>query len=50
MARGLTNYSASDLRLIGGRKTGEIKGILGRKDYDEAVHRDNLVLLGDRGQ
>ena len=50
VARGLTNYSASDLRLIGGRKTGEIKGILGRKDYDEAVHRDNLVLLGDRGQ
>lgn len=50
IARGLSNYSSADLRLIKGRKTGEIKGLLGHKDYDEAVHRDNLVLLGDRGE
>jgi hypothetical protein len=28
-----------------GRKTTEIAGILGSKPYDEAVHRDNLVLV-----
>ena len=49
IASGLSNYSYADLRKIRGRKTGEITGLLGHKDYDEAVHRDNLVLLGDRG-
>ena len=48
IARGLSNYSAADLRVIRGRKTGEIAGLLGHKDYDEAVHRDNLVLMGGR--
>ena len=27
------------------RQSGEIEAILGRKDFDEVVHRDNLVLL-----
>lgn len=44
VARGITNYSAPDLTLIMGRKSTEIEGILGYKDYDEVVHRDNLVL------
>ena len=26
-------------------RAGEIHAILGRKDFDEVVHRDNLVLL-----
>ena len=49
IARGLSNYSAADLRLLRGRKSADIKGLLGHKDYDEAVHRDNLVLLGESG-
>lgn len=45
IATGLTNYASTDLRKIMGKKSADIAAILGRKDYDEAVHRDNLVLL-----
>jgi glutamate 5-kinase len=45
IARGLTNYPAEDLRKVKGLKTGAIHGVLGYKDYDEVVHRDNLVLI-----
>jgi glutamate 5-kinase len=45
LAKGLTNYSSSDLRKIKGKKTAEIEKILGYKYSDEAVHRDNLVIL-----
>lgn len=45
IATGLTNYSSGDLRKIAGKKSAEIAAALGRKDYDEAIHRDNLVLL-----
>jgi glutamate 5-kinase len=45
IAKGLSNYSSSDLRQIKGRKTAEIEKVLGYKYSDEAVHRDNLVIL-----
>lgn len=45
IARGLVDYSSERLQKIKGKKTSEIHGILGYKDYDEAVHRDNMVLL-----
>jgi glutamate 5-kinase len=45
IAKGLTNYSSSDLRKIKGKKTTEIEKALGYKYSDEAVHRDNLVIL-----
>lgn len=41
---GLVNYSAKDIRLIMGLKTGQIKERLGTKPYDEVIHRDNLVV------
>lgn len=44
-AKGLSNYSYSDLAKIKGMKTGSFKGILGRECLDEVVHKDNLVLL-----
>lgn len=44
-ARGLANYSAKDCRKIAGLKSEEISKKLGFKNYDEAVHRDNIVLL-----
>lgn len=44
-ARGLANYSSSELEKIKGVKTGQIEDILGYKYYDEVVHRDNLVIL-----
>ncbi|MEM8738344.1 MAG: glutamate 5-kinase [Planctomycetota bacterium] len=45
IARGLTNYSAQELRLIQGKRSNQIPGILGRPAYKAVVHRDNLVLL-----
>jgi len=45
IASGLSNYSASDLNKIKGLNTGQIEETLGYKDSDEAIHRDNLVIL-----
>ncbi|MBC7334923.1 MAG: glutamate 5-kinase, partial [Clostridia bacterium] len=45
IARGITNYSAADIDQIKGCRSAAIAAILGRKDYDEIIHRDNLCLL-----
>ena len=45
VARGLTNYSQRDVASIKGLHSNEIEGTLGYKDYDEVIHRDNLVIL-----
>jgi len=45
IAKGLANYSASEIERIKGRNTREIESILGYKYSDEIIHRDNLVLL-----
>lgn len=42
IARGIANYSADELRLIIGKQSTEIETILGSKDYDEVIHRNNL--------
>ena len=47
LAKGLVNYSASDISKIMGLKTPQIFTVLGHKDYDEVIHRDNLVISGD---
>ena len=44
VARGLVNYSAKEINLIRGKRSTEIEKILGYKDFDEVIHRDNLVL------
>lgn len=44
-ARGLTKYSSIDLDRIRGLKTSQIEPVLGHKDYDEVIHRDDLVIL-----
>jgi glutamate 5-kinase len=44
VAKGLTNYSSGDLHKIHGLKTAEIEGVLGSRDFDEVIHRDNMVL------
>lgn len=48
IARGLTAYSSEHLEKIRGKKTSDIVQILGAKDYDEVIHRDNLVLMAAR--
>lgn len=44
LARGLTNYGKDQLEKIKGHKSNEIEHILGFKNADEVVHRDNLVV------
>lgn len=46
IGRGLVNFSSFELEKIKGRHTADIEKILGHRDYDEVIHRNNLVLLG----
>ncbi len=45
VARGLTNYNASEMMKIQGRHSNRIEGLLGYKGADEVIHRDNLVVF-----
>ncbi len=44
-ARGLSDYSSSEVARLAGHKSSQIDEILGYHYADEIVHRDNLVLL-----
>ena len=44
-ARGLVNYSATELNQIKGLHTSKIEKVLGYKAYEEIIHRDDLVVL-----
>ncbi len=44
IGRGITSYSSAEIDRIKGAQTREIARILGYKDYDEIVHRNNFVL------
>jgi len=44
-AKGLVNFSSDTLSKIKGLKTAEIQQRLGPQEYEEVIHRDNLVLL-----
>lgn len=46
LAHGLSNYDCDDLERIMGRQSARIVEILGYSYGDEAIHRDNLVLMG----
>lgn len=45
IARGLTNYDNEEVLRIKGCSSKKIVAILGQKDFDEVIHRDNLVVL-----
>lgn len=45
IARGVTQYSAADIRRIAGRKSHEIDAVLGYNYGDVIVHRDDLSLI-----
>ncbi len=49
LARGLVNYSAQELVQIKGLPSSKIAQALGAAPYEEAVHRDNLVLMRENG-
>jgi glutamate 5-kinase len=44
VARGLSAYSSTDVKLIMGRRSSEIETLVGFRGRDEIVHRDDLVL------
>ncbi|HND01146.1 MAG TPA: hypothetical protein PK782_03665 [Nitrospira sp.] len=44
-AKGLVNFSSTILTRIKGLKTADIQKIPGLQEYEEVIHRDNLVLL-----
>lgn len=44
-AKGLTNYSADQIRRIAGVPSHQIPRLLGVNGKDEVIHRDNLVVL-----
>jgi glutamate 5-kinase len=44
LARGLTNYSSAEARLIARKPSTEFERLLGYAAEPELIHRDNLVL------
>ena len=45
IARGTSYYSSDEISRIAGRHTDEIGKILGSKDYDAVIHRNNMAVL-----
>lgn len=45
LAVGLINYNSKDTRKIIGYHSSRIEEVLGYKDSDEVIHRDNIVLI-----
>ena len=45
IARGLSNYSSAEARLIARRPSSQIESLLGFANEPELIHRDNLVLM-----
>lgn len=48
IARGVTAYSSAEIGIIMGKKTSEAAKLLGRDTGGEVVHKDNLVLIGEK--
>lgn len=44
IGRGIANYSSSEIEKIKGKKTKDISKLLGYKDFDEVIHRNNFAL------
>ncbi|MDX9746702.1 MAG: glutamate 5-kinase [Syntrophales bacterium] len=47
-AKGLVNYGAAEIRKIMGIQSSKISEVLGYKDYDEVIHRDNMAVMEGR--
>jgi len=45
LGKGLVNYNAGEISRIKGARSDDIEKILGQKEYDEIVHRDNMILF-----
>jgi glutamate 5-kinase len=45
IAAGLVNYDSEEISRIQGTHTSKIESVIGYKDSDEVIHRDNLVIF-----
>lgn len=45
IARGIVNYSSTECKKVIGKHSDEIEKILGYKNYDTVISRDNIVIL-----
>jgi glutamate 5-kinase len=45
VARGLTNYASAEIERIKGLRSDKIAHVLGKRPYEEVIHRDNLALV-----
>ncbi|QCX34448.1 glutamate 5-kinase [Caloramator sp. E03] len=45
IAKGIVNYSSNEIEQIKGLNSSQIENILGHKNYDEVIHKDNMVIL-----
>lgn len=46
LGKGISNYSFEDLKKIKGKKSKEIKVLMQSGFYEEAIHRDNMIVYG----
>ncbi|MCL2005663.1 MAG: glutamate 5-kinase [Planctomycetaceae bacterium] len=45
VGQGLTNYGLQDVLRIAGKKTSELREIIGQNVYTEVIHRDNMQIF-----
>ena len=45
IGKGITYYSSKDIVKIKGKKTFQIKSVMGKDCYDEIIHRDNMIIF-----
>jgi len=44
-AKGITDYTSSELNKIKGKHSDKIEEMLGYKNYDDVIRKDNMGLL-----
>lgn len=45
IARGISNYSSDEIKLIKGLNSNQIEDVLHYKDYDVVIHANNMVII-----
>ncbi|MCP4724246.1 MAG: glutamate 5-kinase, partial [bacterium] len=45
IGKGIVNYNCNELKIIEGKRTNEIREILGSTYYDEVINRDDLIVF-----
>jgi len=48
IGRGVVHYGSRDIARIAGKRTNEVRAILGAKSRDEVIHRNDLVIWSER--